>query len=152
MTWHATGYAAIHRAHLALLFEHPWLGVGAGAFQTLQIGPALRTTGYWSTTANPHGWLLARASEGGAVGAVVAGGIAILAVFTARKLFRDRSLPELGLAASTVIGLIALSWFSDPLHRWDFAFWWLFWPFTQRPSGDLTPAAFAATPLPSGER
>lgn len=122
VTWHATGYAAIHRAHFNLLLEHPRLGVGAGAFQTLQTGLALRTTGYWSTTANPHGWLLARASEGGCGGAVIAGGIAVLAAIAAHRLYRNRAWPELGFAAVTGIGLVALGWFADPVHRWDCAF------------------------------
>ncbi len=113
---HATGYAALHAAALRTGLEHP-LGIGAGRFEKLDLGPVLFTSGDWRLRADPHSLYLRRFAECGPLGGLLSLtiGIAIVAIVI-------RRVPDwLCSGALVLVALVALALFSDPLHRLDVA-------------------------------
>jgi hypothetical protein len=117
--WHETGYLACHRAHFRVAAMHPF-GVGAGTFEVVDVGPILRSVGYWSSHARPHSWVLSRLSECGIPGvtiALAASGLGLAWIAKHRRLVN----PARGSAATVLVSALLSAMLFGEVHEWSMA-------------------------------
>ncbi len=108
--WNRNGYGA---ASVALIAEHPWAGIGPGAFNIVILDFALSAIGVYLPPDNAQNWWRHQWAELGPAGAVAGLACSFLAVLTAWRL---RQRPDKGWALP-ILGLGLMSCVSSPVQH-----------------------------------
>ena len=110
VVWNRHGYGA---ASVALIAEHPWAGIGPGAFNMVIFDFALATIGVGLPPDNAQNWWRHQWAELGLAGAAAGLACSLLAALTAWRL---RQRPDNGWALP-IVGLGLMSMVSSPVQH-----------------------------------
>lgn len=109
LVWYRNGYGPVAAA---IVREHPWVGTGPGTFAGLAVDYSPEVIGVRLPADNAQNWWRQQVAElgfAGALPALAASGLALLALWRARRSH------EAALAAAPLAGLGLLSLMSPPM-------------------------------------